>query len=55
MKVELFSLVESINDIREYMGISYIKAYLDEKGVECNSRVIYKDEFNEVIENLKKD
>ena len=53
MKVALFSLVESINEIREYMGISYIKAYLNEKNIECSSQVIYKEEFREVIADLK--
>lgn len=47
--VALFSIVNSISEIREYMGISYIKAVLDSKNIECTSKVIYKKEISEII------
>lgn len=47
--VSLFSLVEKPNDIREYMGISYIKAYLVSKGIECDTKIIYKSQMDEVL------
>lgn len=52
-KTCLFSIVESKNDIREYLGISYMKSYLEEKGTQCSSRVIYKDEIEETLAELK--
>ena len=48
-RIELFSLVDKVTDISEYMGISYIKSYLESKGVSCGARVITYDEFDDVI------
>lgn len=47
--ISLFSIVEKDDDIREYMGISYIKAYLDSKGLECTAKVITKDEIGDIL------
>lgn len=51
--VSLFALVEKIEDIREYMGISYIKSYLVSKGVLCDSRVIYRSQMDEILNQYK--
>ena len=47
--VSLFALVETVDDIREYMGISYIKAYLVSKGVSCDLQVICRSQMDEVL------
>ena len=47
--VALFSIVESIKDVREYMGISYIKTYLCSKGIPCEAKTIIKAEIDEVL------
>lgn len=51
--VSLFALVETVEDIREYMGISYIKSYLVSKGVSCDSKVICRSEMDEVLNQYK--
>lgn len=48
-KICLFSIVETKDDVREYLGISYIKAYLESKGLDCDSRVIYKAEIESTL------
>lgn len=47
--VSLFSIVETIDDVREYMGISYIKAYLESMNIICNSQVITRDEIDDIL------
>lgn len=47
--VALFSIVETIDEIREYMGISYIKAYLESHNVTCSSQTIYSEEMDNII------
>ena len=51
--VSLFSIVDTPSDIREYMGISYIKTYLKSKGLDCDARVICKDEMDEVLSSYR--
>lgn len=52
-KIGLFSIVDKPSDVREYMGISYIKSYLNSKGIDCEAKVICKDEMDEVLNSYK--
>lgn len=49
----LFAIVETRDDIREYLGISYIKSYLNSKGFECEAKVIHKKQIEEVLDAYK--
>ena len=49
----MFSIVDTPDDVREYMGISYIKTYLKSKGLDCNARVICKEEMDEVLRSYE--
>lgn len=51
--ISLFSIVDTPDDVREYMGISYIKTYLKIKGLDCNARVICKEEMDEVLSSYE--
>lgn len=52
--VALFSIADNIDEIREYIGISYIKAYLDRHNVTCSSQAIYSEEMVKIILNYQK-
>jgi len=52
-KISLFSIVNESSDVREYMGISYIKAYLNSKDLECDAKVICKDEIDEALHSYE--
>lgn len=45
----LYAIVEADNEIREYLGISYIKAYLVSKGMDCEAAVISRNEIERVL------
>lgn len=45
----LFAVVETQEDIREYLGIGYIKSYLNSKGLACDAKVICKAQMEEVL------
>lgn len=47
--IKLFSIVDTPNDVREYMGISYINSYLKSKGLSCEAKVICKNEIEDVL------
>lgn len=48
-QVGLFALVEAADDIREYMGISYINAYLTSNGIASKVNVITRMQMDEVL------
>lgn len=54
-KTYLFSVVEDIEDIREYLGISYIKSYLNSKGLFCEAKTIYLSQIDDIISNIAPD
>ncbi len=53
ISISLFALVETPDDIREYMGISYIKSYLVSQGISCDLHVIYRAQMDEVLDSFE--